>query len=98
MNEAKYRIWQMLHDRWAQGDTLTLEEQATYEAGCAELDAGEILPGRLNNLQEIHARAKELDAQIARTQSESAALRVEIAEAEARLSEPTRRRLGISTL
>ena len=97
MNETTYRVWQTLHDRWAQGETLTPEEQATYEAGCAELDAGEILPGSLNNLQVIHAKAKELDAQIAHAQSEAAALRAQIAETEARLSEPTRRRLGIST-
>jgi peptidoglycan hydrolase CwlO-like protein len=97
MNEAAYRAWQVLHDRWAKGETLTPEEQAVYEAGCAELDAEEILPGSLSNLQAIHAKAMELDEQIARAQSEFAALRAQIAETEARLSEPTRRRLGIST-
>ena len=83
MNETDYRAWQELHDRWAQGETLTPDEQTTYEAGCAELDAEEILPGSLNNLQTIHTKAKELDAQIARAQSESAALRAQIAEAAA---------------
>ncbi len=97
MNETAYQQWQALHDRWALGETLTSEEQGMYEAGCAELDAEEILPGSLNTLQAIHAKAKELDAQIARAQSESAALRAQIAETEARLSEPTRRRLGLAT-
>ncbi|MCW3053437.1 MAG: hypothetical protein JWN14_2607 [Chthonomonadales bacterium] len=97
MNETAYRAWQVLHDRWAKDETLTPEEQAAYEAGCAELDAEEILPGSLSNLRAIHAKAKELDAQIARAQSESAALRAQIAKTEARLSEPTRRRLGITT-
>ena len=80
-----------------QGETLAPEEQSAYEAGCAELDAKEILPGSLNNLQAVHAKAKELDARIARAQSESAALRAQIAETKSRLSEPTRRRLGLST-
>jgi len=97
MNETTYRAWQALHDRWAKGELLTPEEQAAYEAGCAELDAEEILPGSLSNLQAIHAKAKKLDEQIARAQSESAALRAQIAATEARLSESTRRRLGIST-
>lgn len=97
MNETAYRAWQVLHDRWAKGETLTPEEQATYEAGCADLDAEEILPGTLSNLQVIHAKAKELDAQIAHAQSAAAALRAQIAKTEARLSESTRRRLGIST-
>ena len=87
MNETAFRTWQALHDRWAKGETLTLEEQAAYEAGCAELDAEEILPGSLNHLQAIHAKAKELDAQIARVQSESAALRAQIAETEVRHSQ-----------
>ena len=38
MNETAYRAWQVLHDRWAKGETLTPEEQAVYEAGCAELE------------------------------------------------------------
>ncbi len=97
MNETAYRTWQALHDRWAQGEALTPEEQEVYEAGCAELDAEEVLPGSLKNLQAIHAKAKELDAQIARAQSESVALRTQIAETETRLSEATRRRLGLST-
>ena len=97
MNEATYQAWQALHDRWARGETLTPDEQALYEAGCTELDAEEILPGSLNNLQAVHAKASELDAQIVRAQAEAAALRAQIAEAEARLSEPTRRRLGIVT-
>jgi len=97
MDETAYRAWQALHDRWARGETLTKEEQAAYDAGCAELDAEEILPGSLNDLQTIHAKARELDAKIARAQAEAAALRAQIAESEARLSEPTRRRLGIST-
>jgi hypothetical protein len=96
MNETAYRAWQVLHDRWANGETLTPEEQAAYETGCSELDADEILPGSLSALQAIHGKAKALDEQIARAQSESAALRARIADTEARLSEPTRRRLGIS--
>ena len=95
MDETTYRAWQALHDRWAQGETLTQEEQATYEAGCAELDAEEILPGSLDTLQAAHAKARELDAHLARAQAEADALRAQIAKAEARLSEPTRRRLGL---
>ena len=98
MDETAYRAWKALHDRWARGETLTTEEQAAYDAGCNELDAEEILPGSLNDLQAIHAKAMELDAKIARAQAESAALRAQIAESEAGLSESTRRRLGISAM
>lgn len=96
MSETEYRAWQALHDRWAMGERLTDEEQAMYEAACGKLDAEEILPVSLKNLQDVHAKATELEVQIARAQSDAARLRTQIAETEARLSEPTRRRLGLS--
>jgi len=95
MNEATYQKWQVLHDRWARNETLTPEEQAIYEAGCAELDAGETFPGQLDELRAVHAKADALEAQLVRAQTEYETLRAEIAKAEARLSEPTRRRLGL---
>lgn len=96
MNESTYQRWQALHDRWARGEALTPEEQSVYEAGCAALDAEETFPGQLNELRAVHAKADALEAQLARAQAEYETLRADIVRTEARLSEPTRRRLGIS--
>ena len=63
MNKTAYQVWQSLHDRWAQGETLTPKEQTAYEAGCVELDAEEVLPGRLNELRDVRTRAEELEVQ-----------------------------------
>ena len=95
MDEETYSIWWPLHIRAAQGERLTAEEQATYAAGCALLDAEETLPNGLENLRQAQERTRQLEAERVRLQADYDALRAEIAALETHLSEPVRRLLEV---
>ena len=51
MDEAVYKAWLPLHERAAREEVLTPEEQARYEAGCAEMDAGGTFTATLSELR-----------------------------------------------
>jgi chromosome segregation ATPase len=96
MNETAYRAWQVLHDRWAKGATLTPEEQAAYEAGCQELDAQEELDGNLERLRALRAKITEAKTLQQRLRTEEQDLDMRIATLEARLDVRTRELLGMA--
>ena len=39
MDEQTYKAWWALHIRVVRSETLNVQEQAAYEAGCAELSS-----------------------------------------------------------
>jgi hypothetical protein len=98
MDEATHKKWWPLHYRVAKGETLSTEERAEYEAGLQQLYAEEeaqLAPRRIERMREERKRREELEAERARLQAQYDALRAQIATLEARLSEPTRKLLGI---
>ncbi len=65
MDEATYKQWWPLHRRAALGETLSVEEQALYEAGTQQLDAEEeqTLSGSKANFMQARQRNRELKAE-----------------------------------
>src|SRR5207247_10201753 len=97
MDEQAYQYWQVLHQRVALGGTLSAAEQASYEAGCQELDAEERLDGNLERLRQLRAQIAAVETEQRRLQAQAAELDARIMALEARLDTRTRQRLGIST-
>ena len=97
MDEQAYQYWQVLHQRVAMGEMLSVAEQAAYEAGCQELDAEERLDGNLERLRELRAQIAAVETEQRRLQAQAAELDARIMALEARLDTRTRQRLGIST-
>ena len=97
MDEATYKAWLPLHERASRKEVLTSEEQAVYEAGCAEMDAGETFAATLSELRAARERADLLEAKHTAALERYRALQAEIAALESQFSEPTRRALGIGS-
>ncbi len=95
MDEQAYQYWQVLHQRVAMGDMLSVAEQAAYEAGCQELDAEERLDGNLERLRALRAQIATAEVEQQRLRAREAELDARIAALEARLDIRTRRLLGI---
>ena len=95
MDEQAYQHWQELHRRVVTGETLSTIEQATYEAGCRELDDEERLDGNLERLRELRAKIAEAEAEQQRLREREAELDARIAALEARLDKRTRQLIGI---
>jgi hypothetical protein len=95
MDERAYQYWQVLHQRVTMGETLSLAEQAAYEAGCQELDAEERLDGNLERLRALRAQIATAETAQQRLRAQEAELDARIVALEARLDTRTRQLLGI---
>ena len=96
MDETTYKAWLVLHDRASREEPLTPEQQAQYEAGCAEINAGETFPATLAELRATRERVQALQAKLVASLEQYRELQAEIAALESRFSEPVRQALGIS--
>ena len=95
MDQQAYENWQKLHRLVATGCALDAQQQATYEAGCRELDQDENLDGGLGRLCELRTRVKESQAEQRRLLRRAADLDAHIAVLETHLDPRTRQLLGI---
>src|SRR5437879_3183953 len=95
MDKQTYDVWWHLHVSAASGEKLTPDETARYQAGMRELEATEELGPSFTELREARERALRLEPEYAARQTELHELEKQIAAEEERLSEPTRRLLGI---
>src|SRR5262245_52884193 len=95
MEANAYKKWSELHLRVARGETLTAEEQATYNAGIQELDHEEKIEGDIVRLRQLRSSLAQLEVENAHLREERLQLDAQIAAIEARLSQETRQELGI---
>ena len=98
MDDAAYKQWTSLRMRVAKGESLTLEEQAIYEAGERELDAEEEGMLRNNGIEEIRqlqARLASLEQEHSELLERKTQLGAEIAELETQLHPRTRQLLHV---
>ena len=94
MDQIAYESWWRLHVRLARGGELSAEEQATYEAGRGKLEQEEAFQeaegAKRSRLELVRLEQEHAQLECQRRQVEG-----EIAQLEARLSEPTRQFLGV---
>jgi len=78
MDERQYQAWWQLHRRVAVGERLSDEEQHTYQAGLAELEAAEWAELRpaTELLRPLQKRLRELTTRNQQLAQEEAALRI----------------------
>lgn len=95
MDKQASQSWQVLHQRVAMGETLSVAERAAYEAGCQELDAEERLDGNLERLRELRTHIVAAEAEQQHLRAQEAELDARIVALEARLDTRTRQLLGI---
>jgi hypothetical protein len=93
MDENSYRAWWEFHRRAANGEPLTAEERAVYEAGLKQLHEDELSVVDLTEIRQLRKMIADLEASNARLRAECAALEARVAAAEASLSERTRQLL-----
>jgi hypothetical protein len=95
MDDATYKRWWPLHIRAARGETLSVEEQAVYEAGRQQMVAEETIDGGLAGLRQAREKMLELKAEYQRMRHRYEQLEAEIATLEAQLDAPTKELLGV---
>ena len=95
MDSRSYRDWWALHLRAACGESLTREEQASYQAGLSQLHQEEAIPGDTNALWDARELVLALEAEQSELLTRRCRLDDEIRALEALLSEPTRDLLGV---
>ena len=95
MEPHGYLKWQELHRRTVRGESRTLSEQETYEAGCCDLDADESLDGSADKLRQLREQISSATLDQRELQEQEAKLDARIATLESRLDERTRLLLGI---
>ena len=79
MDATTYKAWWPLHTKRAQGEALTPEEQAVYEAGREQMEAEEILQEDVAALRHIRAEIQKMEADRNALSEERRALRERIA-------------------
>lgn len=94
---SEQQDWQSLHRRVAAGETLSVADQAAYDAACRDMDAAEELEldGSLERLRSLRAQIAEAEAEQQQLQEQERHLNARIAALEARLDVRTRQLLGI---
>ena len=96
MDEPTYTAWSELHRRHVLGETLTAEEQTTYEAGCREIESTVNYEGDIPRLRQLREQLREARLVSERLRQRQATADAEIAELEARLDPRSRQLLGIA--
>jgi hypothetical protein len=94
VDQPTYERWWQLHLRIAHGESLTHEEQSSYDAGRRELEQQEQL-GETMAARELREELVALEAEHADLERRRQQLDSEIADLESRLSDETRQFLGV---
>jgi hypothetical protein len=90
-----FQTWSTLHRRYVNAEVLSIEEQALYDAGCAELDAQETFDDDLERVRKLRAKLLEPDSELEDLLKRRAERKVRIIEFEAQLDSATREQLGV---
>lgn len=94
MDQQSYQQWWQLHLRVARGESLTSNEQASYDARRSELEREERLRDT-TEARESREQLTTLEAEHLELEAQRQQLDKEIAELESRLTEQTRHYLGV---
>jgi uncharacterized protein involved in exopolysaccharide biosynthesis len=95
MDEVAYKTWWPLHLRVARGETLSVDEQAIYEAGRQQLYSEEQIDGSIEALRKARQQMLNLKAEYEQMRRRYEEMEAQIERLEARLAEEDRQLLGV---
>lgn len=95
MDKATHERWWPLHIRNATGETLTPEEQASYDEGRNQLYASENLDGNVEDIKQLRTHILEMETQLAEMMEQYRALKAKAEYLEGKLSEPVKHYIGV---